>query len=134
MELKSWYLTLLSKSLAVLIVPLWNWNGTATLCLNRYAVLIVPLWNWNLNSHTFSIKINLVLIVPLWNWNIWAVNMWRCDKCFNRTFMELKLLMVLLRTQSLRVLIVPLWNWNDGYEGMAFCRWTVLIVPLWNWN
>ena len=48
--------------------------------------------------------------------------------------MELKSAGNIYQDVRIDVLIVPLWNWNDGYEGMAFCRWTVLIVPLWNWN
>ena len=38
--------------------------------------------------------------------------------CINRTFMELKLLPVMLEAGGAQVLIEPLWNWN--YNAQSF--------------
>ena len=54
-----------------------------------------------------------VLIVPLWNWNYWYTLFDYHASCFNRTFMELKLLIYFIWLSRQFVLIVPLWNWNS---------------------
>ena len=124
--------------------------------IQRHFVLIVPLWNWNTSASDFS-KCQLdVLIVPLWNWNLyWEVKHKQMPFCFNRTFMELKFTTPSPLSAKEKVLIVPLWNWN--YHQIFACylisgfnrtfmelkyHWSisvpkitaVLIVPLWNWN
>ena len=54
-----------------------------------------------------------VLIVPLWNWNEEDLPFSAKDNGFNRTFMELKCVSIIVAKVCLaQVLIVPLWNWN----------------------
>ena len=123
------------KDAHVSIVPLWNWN-----CI-RCVELI---FSWKFQSYLYGIEIR-----------------WTEAKClmaltrFNRTFMELKLRLLLPCGAVCLVSIVPLWNWNMdllvslkclilfqsylyGIEIMfllkAFCSFCVSIVPLWNWN
>ena len=110
--------------------PFWTmYNCCNSLCFNRTfmelklridslqnlydAVLIVPLWNWNVISSIFILNPRNVLIVPLWNWNSIAISLQIEIMCFNRTFMELKLIYLIREDFWLYVvLIVPLWNWN----------------------
>ena len=78
--------------------------------------------------------ISIVLIVPLWNWN----NCWKKHLLLrlssNRTFMELKSRLEVIRRFNKFVLIVPLWNWNLNLTIVLASWMLVLIVPLWNWN
>ena len=53
---------------------------------------------------------------------------------FNRTFMELKLARNTERTFAKILLIVPLWNWNMVIDIVFLPFFSLLIVPLWNWN
>ena len=135
MELK--FVTEIAKvSFAVvLIVPLWNWNGSEKWRWRGYdRVLIVPLWNWNISVCAFLLRArgsnrtfmelklknavqtelkSAVLIVPLWNWNLTSDGIaGNGSTSSNRTFMELKSWDCCLHTSSWKVLIVPLWNWN----------------------
>ena len=158
MELK--FVTEIAKvSFAVvLIVPLWNWNGSEQWRWRGYdRVLIVPLWNWNMIAFLIpSRSLRQVLIVPLWNWNISVCAFLLRARGSNRTFMELKLKNAVQTELKSAVLIVPLWNWNLTSDGIAgngstssnrtfmelkswdcclhTSSWKVLIVPLWNWN
>ena len=142
----------------VLIVPLWNWNLSAsnirawplsgfncTFMELKWStnvpwkqsktVLIVPLWNWNNFSASRWCTMRSVLIVPLWNWNNYVLI--RClqgGTGFNCTFMELKFLSKCKEVTDEEVLIVPLWNWNCFMRLMRSHNLAVLIVPLWNWN
>ena len=100
-----------------------------------------------------------VLIVPLWNWNaVIAAEPIAGSMRFNRTFMELKLMIPCsFESKVIFVLIVPLWNWNKvdtkttvvenncfnrtfmelkfvQMENVQIRLYQVLIVPLWNWN
>ena len=77
------------------------------------------------------------------------------DTCLNRTFMELKLISLVLARTRFLVLIEPLWNWNSDsttkhhehhrlnrtfmelkqiYNKTQEMAEVVLIEPLWNWN
>ena len=157
MELKqrSWNVGLLKSE--VLIVPLWNWNKNKSLMQNwgkgsnrtfmelklrllqsvqkRYGVLIVPLWNWNTNQVMLCVHKDWVLIVPLWNWNSASTHERALSgSSSNRTFMELKHLLISSIPTDERVLIVPLWNWNEVKNPKTPAQMGVLIVPLWNWN
>ena len=77
----------------------------------------------------------MVLIVPLWNWNVFCLFFLPGNKSFNRTFMELKWLIIHFSCCiHIQVLIVPLWNWNGSNVQSFSWRSIVLIVPLWNWN
>ena len=109
-----------------------------------YMAMFLRWWWWS------------VLIVPLWNWNRLAICSSPSSVRSNRTFMELKLKMVLLTLVIAMVLIVPLWNWNKYHKTFDVTSWDssnrtfmelkywwvllvhlflpVLIVPLWNWN
>ena len=122
---------------SVSIVPLWNWNMlTLPSALKALTVSIVPLWNWNFcSSQRIDVQPVSVSIVPLWNWNSVAIEspgeslrfqsylygiempimnilMLTLSDCFNRTFMELKLLRGRRIDSRQEVSIVPLWNWN----------------------
>ena len=91
MELKYTLIVAAKGRIAVLIVPLWNWNVRGLAApLSRKNVLIVPLWNWNCNHFQRSSHWTGVLIVPLWNWNQKCIVWWSFPLSFNRTFMELK--------------------------------------------
>ncbi len=76
------------------------------------AVLIVPLWNWNVEASSTSKCKKKVLIVPLWNWNRYLDIILKAETRSNCTFMELKLRRCCLPWSWCLVLIVPLWNWN----------------------
>ena len=120
-------------------------------------VLIAPLWNWNFTGTKTELTVGTCSNRTFMELK-WYSDMrrhWRQARS-NRTFMELKCHYAFAQKWNGIVLIAPLWNWNDGYEGMAFCRWTgsnrtfmelklhktvameavmpVLIAPLWNWN
>ena len=57
-------------------------------------VLIAPLWNWNYTGEVWVPSLPRVLIAPLWNWNS-SDNLIRTGgTCSNRTFMELKFIIV----------------------------------------
>ena len=116
MELKSLQTDVYSVEWTVLIVPLWNWNGslrTQPTCISW--VLIVPLWNWNKYWSILYEAGLLVLIVPLWNWNRAKYGLMPAASYrFNRTFMELKFANAVEVACYQKVLIVPLWNWNTG--------------------
>ena len=81
---------------------------------NILAVLIVPLWNWNVDLLRYGLDPTTVLIVPLWNWNFRSKSDIERERLrSNRTFMELKSAILILKCITLLiVLIVPLWNWN----------------------
>ena len=113
MELKLFSAFLVSTTISVLIVPLWNWNSNftstrkATTCSNRTFMELKRL------RYKVPYLLGIVLIVPLWNWNqvIYAKD--------NFVY---------------TVLIVPLWNWNSRGSSQQEAGRGVLIVPLWNWN
>ena len=75
-----------------------------------------------------------VLIVPLWNWNRQTTPQPVGMAGFNRTFMELKLILFLhrdLASFSFNRTFMEL-KFPDGLSGLDGSG--VLIVPLWNWN
>ena len=121
MELKYTLIVAAKGRIAVLIVPLWNWNVRGLAApLSRKNVLIVPLWNWNCNHFQRSSHWTGVLIVPLWNWNYFLRVRCRNSLSFNRTFMELKCTKGGKVAAPQLVLIVPLWNWNDWTKRKVF--------------
>ena len=97
-------------------------------------VSIVPLWNWNsyeaaewttsnqFQSYLYGIEIPL------------SVHLHKYQRCFNRTFMELKLSSIHHKGIACTVSIVPLWNWNTVRVSEVDVTSEVSIVPLWNWN
>ena len=54
--------------------------------------------------------------------------------CINRTFMELKFVIVLREEAQAHVSIEPLWNWNNTFPRRITFTRLVSIEPLWNWN
>ena len=140
----------------VLIAPLWNWNQqmqklvesilssnrtfmelkyarskdgrNETLCSNRTfmelksakarlaqqrkSVLIAPLWNWNLLRLPFRTpcaRSNRTFMEL--KWHLIVVRRLR-TRSSNRTFMELKCVTSIHVSILALVLIAPLWNWN----------------------
>ena len=135
MELKWERTKNLPNIVAVLIVPLWNWNTLTTWQRGRgRGVLIVPLWNWNRGIYrgrdAGAEGSNCTFMELKSACAAFLLPRHRCSNC---TFMELKLLINFIIDLIYWVLIVPLWNWNcrDVYYVV---RSAVLIVPLWNWN
>ena len=148
---------------SVSIEPLWNWNRATNTALliddvyqsNLYGIETVsrdmrrrnsPEYQSNLYGIETSYSLgklnhtSKVSIEPLWNWNDVAPYIVAFTVGINRTFMELKLYLLLPekvvevginRTfmelkprcarrvrQSLAVSIEPLWNWNGCLKGL----------------
>ena len=97
-----------------------------------------------------------VSIAPLWNWKLEISCKPLRYSCFNRTFMELKVIRhhtedaVFIKFQSHlygiesclykreaqlhRVSIAPLWNWKSNWRHTWISPSRVSIAPLWNWK
>ena len=115
MELKFLQLPSYPCCRCVSIVPLWNWNGLAG-CVIRLLLLF--------QSYLYGIEMIAVYIlqaaeVVRFNRTFMELKLLvyhgrsRRTRCFNRTFMELKFpLHPACHQTSCFVSIVPLWNWN----------------------
>ena len=75
----------------VSIAPLWNWKRLSKDITGKCSsVSIAPLWNWKIDNLHMIDRYLIVSIAPLWNWKRVEVVEEVLRKCFNRTFMELK--------------------------------------------
>ena len=76
-----------------------------------------------------------VLIVPSWNWkdDIFLL-LFLYQPSFNRTKLELKVLLQACCGRDILVLIVPSWNWKLIIFLCLHVQHVVLIVPSWNWK
>ena len=97
-------------------------------------VSIAPLWNWKGGAWPQSIASRWVSIAPLWNWKCRSSIAWNHHRCFNRTFMELKVNMstmgdVAASFQSHLYGIESLCGDSTDAEQVK-----VSIAPLWNWK
>ena len=127
------------------------------LARHRRRLLIVPLWNWNTTASPAWAASLRLLIVPLWNWNSCPSGRSRPPATFNRTIVELKYGKAVGSCTSHTTFnrtIVELKSEFKNFtasDNKAFNRTIVelkfrhdriasggllnlLIVPLWNWN
>ena len=155
MELKDPKFTLAVKGFYVSIAPLWNWKrptsygSTSNASFNR---TFMELKGHYLNkgqeacmfqSHLYGIESSVnheridelvVSIAPLWNWKLPYFFTYVMSSCFNRTFMELKVLALWHKSKFFVVSIAPLWNWKIYESGITAMEGSVSIAPLWNWK
>ena len=121
----------------LLIAPLWNWNSkrdrrsrTGVRPFNRTFMELKPtplrrnfsrkgpfnrtFMELKLDKITRMDNLTRLLIAPLWNWNyLSSAFSQKSSMTFNRTFMELKhLILSVARRKAKHLLIAPLWNWN----------------------
>ena len=90
MELKWSFIHSASLWMAVLIVPLWNWNKQTIrnkIIVHSFNCTFMEL-KWFCRAHLPVAR--RVLIVPLWNWNSLPRPCFVSARSFNCTFMELK--------------------------------------------
>ena len=138
----------------VSIAPLWNWKllssqlSSITSCFNRtfmelkaYSIRLFFINN-TFQSHLYGIESEKfgrlrgpagVSIAPLWNWKTDPRNIASKEPGFNRTFMELKGLMLKLCTPT-RWFQSHLYGIERTGRGRAHRSPWVSIAPLWNWK
>ena len=135
LELKLIYIGIVKYPVFLLIAPYWNWNiiiqerysspnlsfnrtilelkpQNCDLCSFHICLLIAPYWNWNMNDWGFSMSVIRLLIAPYWNWNLKEIQDTKIKMPFNRTILELKLLLYDNVVNISVLLIAPYWNWN----------------------
>ena len=146
----------LLDTISVSIAPLWNWkqptvtNSWIYLCFNRTFMELKEMVSYNLlrrfkfQSHLYGIEslsdvkvsdIPFVSIAPLWNWKTVLMPILMPVIGFNRTFMELKVWMLL----RLLALVIKFQSHLYGIESCLLMAYhinlkNVSIAPLWNWK
>ena len=139
---------------AVSIAPLWNWKSSRPSrwrCRDGFNRTFMELKEFSVyskgrskefQSHLYGIESRDIVcafcayrvsIAPLWNWKFGrSLLKYRCS-CFNRTFMELKVL-----RPSYLLTASRFQSHLYGIERSLLCRHKqehkVSIAPLWNWK
>ena len=117
----------------VSIAPLWNWKQYSSVAPWPFVLFQSHLYGIESGSNIIRKRWNMVSIAPLWNWKVFLVRLVLPVYCFNRTFMELKVV-------SICISLAGTWFQSHLYgieslqgEGGRFSL-SVSIAPLWNWK